>query len=239
MAGNNNPICKGRFEGDVKSFEALSTHLPDLSSTVDSGGVWLWGPSLTLDPSEDFRQQLNAFARRANALLALADPNLSSIRSSGAVEIHQDGRRDVVCLLEGVGLEVTTGTMTLSARGGGPEPRPIAARIPELCAREPRFERASNLLAECGLDMVKLYMVVELIEFAHGNFPPKKRPVERADFCKRIEILESEWEALHRTARPDRHAEPYHDDGPTMTARQARYLIQHALKLWLEREVPH
>lgn len=205
---------------------------------IDSGGVWLWGAPLALNPDQDFREQLSAFTRRANSLLALADPNLSGIRSCGTVEIHRDGRRDRVCLIEGATMEITGGRLTLSARGGGPLPRPMSERIPELSAREPRFERATNILAECGLDMVKLYMVVELIEFAHGKFPSKNHPERRAEFCRRIEIVESEWEALHRTARPKRHAEPHLDAGPIMTVKQARYLIQHALKLWLEREVP-
>lgn len=94
------------------------------------------------------------------------------------------------------------------------------------------------MLAEAGDDLVKLYMVMELIEKAHCGFGKKRERAKREHFCSRMQVNERDWEALHRTARPFRHAEPHEDGGPVVTSCQARILVQHALKLWLEREVP-
>ena len=86
--------------------------------------------------------------------------------------------------------------------------------------------------------MRELFKVVELIERAHGGLPNKRNPVERECFFKGIEVAGDDWEALHRSFRPERHAEPHDMAGRTISPRLARILIQHALKLWLAREVP-
>ncbi len=232
-------IYKAKFQGDAAAIYAVATHLPSVSVEADDGGFWLCGDPLRLGPDQkDLRIQLDAFSRKANALIALTDPNLAAIHPSGAIQVLDGRRRGHILLTEPGYFEINGLPVTLSARGGGRQPRPLAERLPELSAREPRFERAANLLAEAGEDLVKLYMVMELIERAHGNFPPKKKRADRQAFCNRIEVDEAQWEALHRTARAYRHAEPHEDDGPLVMPRQARYLIQHALKLWLERDVP-
>lgn len=232
------PTYRVRYDGDTASITALLRQLPGLQSDTRDDGFWLWGMPLDLNPLGDFREQIGRFSRYANAIIALSDPSLSAIRSTGTIEIQHEDRCDRVVLLEGAKLEVTGGSIKLFARGGGAPPRPISERIPEMFLREPRFEMASNILAECGEDMREIYKVVELIERAHGGFPKKRERLMRAEFCRRIEVDESDWEALHRSARPARHAEPHEDEGRIITPRAARILIQHTLKTWLERSVP-
>ena len=80
--------------------------------------------------------------------------------------------------------------------------------------------------------------ILQLIEIAHGRMPKKTKPIERENFFKTIEVAADDWEALQRSFRPKRHAEPHDMVGRTISPRLARILIQHALKLWLAREVP-
>jgi hypothetical protein len=230
---------KAGFVGERAAAEALVNNLPELSVEFDEEGFWLCGEALELgDDQEKWRESLDAFGRKANALLALLGLDLGAIRSGGAIQIVEGNKRNYVLLPELAHFEATFHAATLSATGGGPPPRPLARRAAELCTREPRFERAANMFSEAGEDVVKLYMVMELIERAHGGFPKKHRRAERETFFRQLQVEEEEWVALHRSARPYRHAEPHEDEGPTMTPRQARSLIQHALKLWLTREVP-
>ena len=227
------------FEASEAAIACLSLHLPGLNYEADGVGFWLWGGPLNLrSDREEWRVQLGKFSRTANTIIALADPNALAIRSWGSVKIIDGEKCDHVMLAEPAIFESTFFPVTLSARLGGPQPRPLAVRAAELTARLPRFEQAANILAECGEDVTKLYMVMELIEKAHGKFPRKRERLKRTAFCNLIQVEEAEWEALHRTARPHRHAEPEDMNGPVLRPRQARALIQHALKLWLEREVP-
>jgi hypothetical protein len=62
----------------------------------------------------------------------------------------------------------------------------LPERIIELCDMDERFERATNILAEAGEDLVKLFMVTELIEKAHGKCPPKGKRGERSRFCAKL-----------------------------------------------------
>ena len=136
-------------------------------------------------------------------------------------------------------LETTFYPVTLSARGGARvHQRPLAERLADLCSREPLFERAAAMLAESGDDWRELFKVMEIIEKAHGGCPKKRRRASRTAFFRKLEVEEKEWEALHRSARPFRHADAHDDGGPTVRPKQGRILIQHALKLWLERAVP-
>lgn len=65
---------------------------PGLSFETEGGQFWLWGRPLGLDAHvQDLRTQLAVFAKRANALLALSDPNLTAINPGGAVQI-EDGK---------------------------------------------------------------------------------------------------------------------------------------------------
>jgi hypothetical protein len=227
------------FQASEGAVECAASHLPGLNFERDGVGYWLWGTPLKLSSDPNlWREELRAFTRTANSIIALSHPSLSGLQSWGSVQIIDGNRCDHVLLAEPAIFENIFLPVTLSARGGGPPPRPLVGRIADLAARQPRFERAANLFAECGDDLTKLYMVMELIEKEHGEFPSKKKKALRTAFCKRIQVEEREWEALHRTARPYRHAEPHEDDGPVLTVLQARALIQHALKLWLEREVP-
>ena len=231
---------RAKFQGPHDSVAWLADNIPNLTSKPDGeGGFWISGTALRLSNDRDkWREKLDAFARKANMLIALADPSLYAIQRAGAVEIVDGNRRDCVLLTEPLRIEVVVHPVILSAAGGGPIPRPITERAAELAAREPRFARAANILAEAGKDLVRLYMVMELIERAHGGCPKVHRRAEREAFFQRLQVFEAEWVALHRTARPFRHAEPHEDPGPTITSWQARASLQHALKLWLTREVP-
>lgn len=233
-------IYKARFEATEEAIECLALHLPGLSFEKEEDRFWLWGPPLSIDAEiQDLRTRLFVFAKRANALLALSDPNLAAINPGGAVRIEDGKSRSVIALLEGLDVEVVLNPVTLSARGGARvQQRPLAERLADLCAREPLFERAAAMLAASGEDWRELFKVMELIEKAHGGCPMKRRRASRAAFFRMLEMEESEWEALHRSARPYRHADAHDDGGPTVRARQGRLLIQHALKLWLERAVP-
>jgi hypothetical protein len=232
-------IRKAMFDASEAAIACVASNLPGLNYDANGVGFWVWGDPLELGSDvKEWREQLRTFSRRANAIIALSDPNLSAIRSCGSIQIIDGDKCDHVMLAEPPIFESIFFPVTLSAKLGGPPPRPLAVRAAELTARQPRFEQAANILAECGEDLPKLYMVMELIERQHGKFPPKSQPLERTAFCNLIQVEEAEWAALHRTARPHRHAEPHDMARPVLTPRQARTLIQHALKLWLEREVP-
>jgi hypothetical protein len=97
---------------------------------------------------------------------------------------------------------------------------------------------AAHFLAHAGDDVREIYRAMEAIEKAHGGWPKKKDRARRATFCAKLGVKEDDWEGLHRTARPRRHAYPHDMQGPTFTPAQARVAVQHALKLWLYREVP-
>lgn len=233
-------IHKAAFTASGQAVNVLCRELVGLQSEASGDVFWLWGPSLNLGPTGNhWRERLEEFARRANVLIAVSDATLQAIHPTGALLVG-DGQTMVPHMIaEPAVYQLTGGPVTFNARGVSGPLRSIAERALELCSREPRFERAANILADCGDDLVKLYMVMELIEKAHGCFASKKHPDERRAFCERIEVREEDWVALHRTARPFRHAEPHEDDGPVVSPRHARALIQHALKLWVVREVPH
>lgn len=233
-------IYKARFEATGAAVECLVQNLPGLSFETEEGQFWLWGLPLGLDAEvQDLRTHLAVFAKRANALLALSDPNLAAINPGGAVQIEDGESRSVIALVDALVFETTFYPVTLSARGGARvQQRPLAERLADLCAREPLFERAAAMLAASGDDWRELFKVMEIIEKAHGGCPKKRRRASRAAFFRKLEIEEKDWEALHRSARPYRHADAYDDGGPTVRSRQGRLLIQHALKLWLERAVP-
>ena len=202
---------------------------------------WLWGPPLALDANvQDFRDHLAQFTRRANALLALADYGLVAISLGGAVQIDEGRRRSTIPLIDPLIIETTFHPVTLAAKGGARvEQRPLADRLEDLCSVDPLFERAAAMFAASGDDWRELFKVMEIIEKAHGCCPRKRRRASRAAFFRKLEIDESDWEALHRSARPYRHADAHEDGGPIVRAKQGRLLIQHALKLWLERAVPN
>lgn len=231
---------KAKFEANQAAIECLVQNLPGLMFEMGEGWFWLWGPPLELDASaQDFRTHLATFANRANALLALSDANLSAIKSGGAVQIDDGERRSVVALVDTVIFETTFQPLTFSARGDARiQQRPLTERLTELCSRDPFFERAAAMLATSGEDWRELFKVMEIIEKAHGGCPKKRRPASRAAFFRRLEIEEKDWEALHRSARPYRHADAHEDGGPTVRSRHGRLFIQHALKLWLGRSVP-
>lgn len=231
-------ILKVLFDGEEPAIKLVAESC-GLSFEAEGERFWLWGDALQLSKDlKGWRHELERFSRKANAIIALSDPALSAIHPYGSVLTISGDQHRHVLLSKPTQIEITGYPVTLMVRGGGPPPRPLADRVPELCARLDRFERAANILAECGNDLAKLYFVMELVERAHGGFPPKKQRKERGAFCRRIQVEEPEWEALHRTARPFRHAEPHEDEGPVVSPRQARILLQHVLKLWLSREVP-
>lgn len=234
------PFCRAIFGGNPESFQALVGALPGLQFEPVEKHFWLWGEPLQLDAQGDLLTQLARFCRSANSMIALSNPRLTAIHSCGSVEIVDGLQKHRVCLVEPAHIEYAGGFVTLGSTGrsSGRPPRPLAQRVAELSEREPRFERACNLLAECGSDFTRLYMVAELIERAHGG-RPKKPPEARNQFFERLQVEESEWVAIGRSARPHRHAEPHNDDGPVLRAELARVLIHHVLKLWLEREVPN
>ena len=234
-------MIKAMIQGEARAVELLRRSLPGLHFDAADDGYWVWGAPLTLGADRNqWRTELASFTRSANTIIALSDAELRPILTTGAVQIEDGHRRDHVLLAETGRFESTffPATITLSGRGGGPAPRPLAARAADLCASQPRFEKAANIFAAAGQDLRELYKVAELIAAAHGRPGNKAGAHARDAFYSRIEILERDWMALHRSARPHRHAEPHIDLGPVLSPKQARYLLQHALKLWLEREVP-
>ena len=212
----------------------------NLSFEKDSDGIfWLWGEALRLNSSgDDWRGDLSKFIKRANTIIGLENPAIGGLTSLGAVLVEDGESKNHVLLAETANFESTFFPVRLSARGGVPSPRPWTIRALELGEREPRFEKAAARLASAGDDYRELFKVAEMIEYAHGGLPRKRPRNERLLFFERLQVEEEDWEALHRSARPHRHEEEHVDGGPKITAGQARALLQHALKLWLEREIP-
>ena len=100
-----------------------------LSFEFSEGTFWLWGPSLELSPDRKrWRAELSAFCERANMLIALSDPALKAIRHTGAVMLVDGDRRDYVVLAEAGQYECIFFPIVLSAKGGGPAPRPVPIR---------------------------------------------------------------------------------------------------------------
>ena len=224
-----------------EALEALNTHWPDLEIEPcdDVDIFWVGGPPLNLDAcGTNYRAGLHAFTNQANCLIALTDANLSSVHSLGSLEVIDGDMRHRICLVEPARLEYVGMPIILSARGSTRPIRPMHMRALELLTTDERFGQATTIFAGCGEDMRELFKVVELIEKAHGGLPKKNRPVDREAFFGRIDASADDWEALHRSFRPERHAEPHDMQGRTISPRLARILVQHALKSWLAREVP-
>lgn len=216
-------------------------HWPELTieACEDENTFWVGGTPLDLGGCfGNFRLGLKQFSEHANCLIALIDADLSSVSSLGCLEVIEGETRHRICLVESARLEFVGQPIVLEARGTTRPIRPMAQRAIELLAREERFCHATTIFAACGEDMRELFKVAELIEIAHGRMPKKTKPIERENFFKTIEVAADDWEALQRSFRPKRHAEPHDMVGRTISPRLARILIQHALKLWLAREVP-
>ena len=211
----------------------------EIEPCEDADTFWIGGTPLDLDGwHHDYRGGLEAFAKRANCVIALIDANLSAVQSLGSVEIIDGDKRSRICLVEPACLNYVGAPIVLSARGTTRPIRPMVERAIELESQNERFSRATTIFAACGEDLRDLFKVVELIERAHGGLPKKRSLVEREAFFQRIEVCEDDWEALHRSFRPERHSEPHDMQGRTISPRLARILVQHVLKLWLAREVP-
>jgi hypothetical protein len=232
-------VYKAFFQGSQPALELVSSSF-GLSFEADENGFWLWGDALEIGPTEgEWRSRLSKFAQKANMIVGLECPAWGPIKSTGSVSIVNGGTTHHVLLAETAHFEVTLHPVILSARGGGaPTPRVLAVRAQELASREPRFKEAASKLAAAREDFRELFKVAELIEKGHGGLPKKRPRGERHTFFDQLQVEESDWEALHRSARPHRHAEEHVDGGPKITAGQARALLHHALKLWLDREVP-
>jgi hypothetical protein len=181
------------------------------------------------------------FTDFANTLLAVSSSDARAITPSGQLyRIDENGARHHRLLADPGSYALVLYLVTLSARGSTSrgQPRLLSERVAELCGRSEYFRKAGALLARAGDDLRELYKVMEVIEKAHGGWPKKKDRAGRAAFCAALQVNENEWEALHRTARPTRHAYPHDMNGPTYAPPQVRIALQHAMKIWLEREVP-
>ena len=229
------------FRATEEAMNALAMHLPGLTfePCEDADTFWVGGNPLELDEcSGDYRAGLQAFVDKANCLIALIDANLTAVQSLGSIEVIKGEARHRICLVEPAHIEFVGMPIILSARGTTRSIRPMAERAIEFRPQDERFSRATTMFAACGDDMRELFKVVELIERAHGGQPKKSSPSERKDFFQLIEVSGDDWDALHRSFRPMRHAEPHDMQGRTISPRLARILVQHALKLWLAREMP-
>jgi hypothetical protein len=224
-----------------EALEALTRHWPDLEieACENADTFWVGGTPLNLDAcNSNYRSGLQAFTNLANCLIALTDPNLSSVHSLGSLEVIDGETRHRICLVEPARLEYAGMPILVSARGSTRPTRPMHMRVVELLASDERFGQATLIFAGCGEDMRELFKVVELIEKAHGGLPKKSRIADRQEFFSHIEASADDWDALHRSFRPERHAEPHDMQGPTISPRLARILVHHTLKSWLARKVP-
>src|SRR5437764_13731039 len=117
------------FLATEDTVQCVASHLPGLQFEQDGAGYWLWGPPLKLSPDrKKWREELRAFSRTANAIVALTSLNVGALSSWGSVEVIDGDRRDHIMLIEPLVFETVVIPVTLSARGGGPQPRPLAAR---------------------------------------------------------------------------------------------------------------
>ena len=227
--------------GELTTLVRLTELIPGLKFREDGGVRFVWEPNLLVGREDNWRSAIQEFIDRLNCLLFIDDPYTNSVVSTGSiVRVRPDGRRDRVLLIDSGIFELSVHSITLSARGGSgrQEPRSLHVRALELASRLERFRKAGAILAKSGDNFGQIFMAAELIEKAHGGLPSKNKALERAKFFARTGIDPFSWEALHRSARPARHAEPHIDGGPTISAKQAKLLVHHALKAWVEREVP-
>lgn len=229
------------FRVTERTLTSLITHWPELTfePCEDADTFWIGGRQLDLnDFNGDYRTGLAAFVEKANCLIALTDAKLSGVQSLGSLEVIDGDKRHRICLVKPARLEMMGAPIILSTRGTTRPLRSLVARASDLLVRDDRFARATTIFAACGEDLRELFKVVELIERAHGKLPNKRSSKERQAFFHRIEVAADDWEALHRSFRPQRHAEAHDMEGRTVSPRLARLLIHHALKLWLAREIP-
>ena len=229
------------YNGSDESFRVVSEHLPSLKVRREGETTLLSDPCLDLGSKDTRRVDLAKFTDLANAVLLLSNSNADPIRQHGPVFLEdENGCRHYVLLPETGVFSLVFYPVTLSARGvtGAREPRALGARVAEFFARSDHFAKASAFLTNAGNDLREIYKAMEAIERGHGGWPKKADRERRAAFCAALMVEEDEWEALHRTARPARHAYPHNMVGHTFTANQVRAAVQHALKVWLEREVP-
>jgi hypothetical protein len=229
------------FLGTNGSFDELLRLFPTVQRRDCDGHTYLVGSPLKLGPDpEHWREEAETFADTANRSLVLSNPFAAPIKVANTVRCEGKAGVETRSLPERPKSDSITHPVVLRARMDTRKGtvRPLPEREAQLSARDPKFASAVRILAMAGTDLRELYRAAEAIENAHGGFPPIKKPTQRSAFCHMIEVSEDDWAALHRSARPARHALPHDMSGPTITATQARVLIQHALKLWLEREVP-
>jgi hypothetical protein len=77
-------IRRGKFEGSNSVLHLLVATLPNIMFDRGSGGIWVGAPALTLgEDVSGWPASLNAFARKANAIIAISDPHISSISVAG------------------------------------------------------------------------------------------------------------------------------------------------------------
>jgi hypothetical protein len=234
------------IRGERSSIDALRFYFPDLQ-VEPREGHWMVATSRLipdLGSKEQFRQSLDDFLDLANVLLVMRDPTLTALEVVGPLECESpEGGRGRTLVTKPGNYRVTGHSILLAARGvsGGPTPRPIADRVAELMASSKEFYDASRMLARAGEDFGELWKVMEAIEKAHGGWPDKKtvaKRAQRAALASALQVPELQWEAYHRSGRPDRHYEPHDMSGVTYTAQQVRIGLQHALHVWLDRENP-
>jgi hypothetical protein len=222
-----------------ETMDRLATLWPDLEIEPD-GEAWLaTHPSFAQHDVKDLHGLSKQFALTAHTLLALHDPSTAPLCERGVIVHEGDGHRSHVLLAELPSYEVSSGPVAFYARGTtGPPSRSFGVRALELAARNERFRRAGDYLLRANNDFREIFMALELIEKAHQKPQAKARPSEWAAFYKRMEVDADDWKALRRSVRPARHAEPHEDGGRKMGPALARTYVIHALKLWVEHEVP-
>src|SRR4051794_6629319 len=214
--------------GESASFTQLQQLWPDLELRTEGGNVLLGGRPLQKIDEPTLCEGVARFTDCANTLLAISNSNAGTIRQQGSLYRIDENGRHYSILLEAGSCAVVGYPIALSARGSTirEQPRPMGDRVAELCSRSEPFLKAGALLAHAGDDLRELHKVMEVIEKAHGGWS-KKDKTGRAAFCTALQVNEAEWDGLHRTARPTRHAYPHDMNGPTYAPPQVRVALQH------------
>ncbi len=231
------------FCGATRSFAMLQKLISDLRRRDEGEYIFLSRPGLNLGERPEARREvLAAFKEDLNAVLTLEAPSASPIEEVGSVYREGvDGRRGYVVLTGAEAYALASTPIVLQALGSTQKRigRPIAERVAELRRRSEEFRRATNIFATAGEDFRELYCVMEAIIEGHRGSPKKTKKAAQVDFLNSTHFPKEQWEGLFRSARPVRHAYLHEgEDGVTYKPVQARAAIHHALKLWLECEVP-
>ena len=228
------------FAGPEASFRRLKELWPDLEIREEEKTILLGGKPVDLRDTSR-HEDVARFTDLANAVLLLDRYDAGPIKHAGPVYYeNESGLRHPVLLAEPGSYSMVVHPIILGTNGftDRRQARPLTERVTELCSRSDHFRKAAAFLADAGHDLREIFKAMEAIEKGHNPKGWTKDKAQRAALCRALNTTENQWEALRRTCRPARHAYPHDMNGLTYNAVQARAAVHHALKVWLEREVP-